>query len=288
MERPFRSTLNAERRTHPSLKLRTMILASGSTTGAVLSVAAAAAYAVPAAAASRLSQRGARWALVAAWLLHALVLGWMLLGDSPRFGFAPALSVTAWLVLTVYAVERELFPQLQARWALAGLGAVAVLLALAFPGTPLHPTSSPLLPLHLALGIASYGLFAAAVLHAWLMRRAESSMRMGGDTQAGVPLLTLERLTFRFAAAGFVLLSATLLAGLLFGEGLSGRAWRWDHKTIFSVLAWAAFALLLLGRARFGWRGRKAVRVLYAGSALLLLAYVGSRFVLEVVLGRAA
>lgn len=263
-----------------------MILASGSATGAVLSLAAAAAYAVPAAASARLSQRAARWALLIAWVLHALVLGWTLLGTSPRFGFAPALSVTAWLVLTVYAVERELFPQLQARWALAGLGSVAVLLALVFPGAPLHPSASPLLPLHLALGVASYGLFAAAVVHAWLMRRTEQMMRQATEPQAGLPLLTLERLTFRFAGAGFVLLSATLLAGLLFGEKLYGRAWRWDHKTVFSVLAWGAFALLLLGRARFGWRGRTAVRVLYTGSLLLLLAYVGSRFVMEVVLGQ--
>ena len=265
-----------------------MILASGSGAGVALSVAAALAYAVPAAAASRLSQRTARWALLTAWLLHALVLGWTLLGDTPRFGFAPALSVTAWLVLTVYAVEREFFPQLQARWALAGLGSLAVLLALVFPGTPLHPAASPLLPLHWALGIASYGLFAAAVVHAWLLRRSEAAMRSGGEPQAGLPLLKLERLTFRFVAAGFVLLTATLLAGLVFGERFYGRAWRWDHKTVFSVLAWCAFALLLLGRARFGWRGRMAVRVLYTGSLLLLLAYVGSRFVLEVVLQRAA
>ena len=197
-------------------------------------------------------------------------------------------SPLAWLVLTVYAVERQLFPQLQARWALAGLGAAAVLLALAFPGTPLHVTASPWLPLHWALGIASYGLFAAAVVHAWLMMRAERAIRHAADPHAGLPLLTLERLTFRFATGGFVLLSATLLAGLVFGEATGGPGWRWDHKTTFSVLAWFAFALLLLGRARFGWRGRKAVRVLYTGSLLLLLAYVGSRFVLEVVLHRAA
>ena len=266
--------------------LKAMILPSASGTGIALSLAAAAAYAVPAAAASRLNQQRARWALLAAWLLHALALGWALLADPPRFGFAPALSVTAWLVLTVYAVERELFPQLQARWALAALGSVAVLLALVFPGSPLHPSTSPLLPLHWALGIASYGLFAAAVVHAWLLRRTEQTMRRGAEPQAGLPLLTLERLTFRFAAAGFVLLSATLLAGLLFGERIYGRAWRWDHKTVFSVLAWGVFATLLLGRLRFGWRGRKAVHVLYTGSLLLLLAYVGSRFVLEVVLGR--
>ncbi|MBI2772818.1 MAG: cytochrome c biogenesis protein CcsA [Burkholderiales bacterium] len=266
-----------------------MILASASPASVVLAFAAAAAYAVPAALARRLSEQAARLALLAAWLLHAAVLVASLLGEAPRFGFAPALSVTAWLVLTVYAVERKLFPKLEARWALAGLGAAAVLLALAFPGNTLHVSASPWLPLHWALGIASYGLFAAAVVHAWLMGRAEKEMRQAADPHSGLPLLTLERLTFRFVGAGFVLLSATLLAGLFFTEALygQGKAWKWDHKTVFSVLSWLAFALLLLGRARFGWRGRTAVRVLYAGSLLLLLAYVGSRFVLEVVLGRA-
>ncbi len=265
-----------------------MILPSASPAGVALALAAAAAYALPAAAASRLSAPTARRTLQAAWVLHAVVIGWSLLGTSPRFGFAPALSVTAWLVLTVYAVERQMFPQLQARWALAGLGAVAIVLALLFPGTPLHVGASPWLPLHWALGIASYGLFAASVVHAWLMMRAERAIRHADDAHAGLPLLTLERLTFRFASGGFVLLSATLLAGLVFGEAAGGPGWRWDHKTVFSTLAWAAFATLLLGRLRFGWRGRKAVRVLYVGSLLLLLAYVGSRFVLEVVLGRAA
>jgi ABC-type uncharacterized transport system permease subunit len=267
-----------------------MILASASPASLVLTLAAAAAYAVPAAGASRLSEQAARMALLAAWLLHAIVLASGLLGSPPRFGFAPALSVTAWLVLTVYAIERQMFPQLEARWALAGLGSAAVLLTLIFPGTPLHPTASPWLPLHWALGIASYGLFAAAVVHAWMMTRAEKQIRQAADPHAGVPLLTLERLTFRFATAGFILLSATLLAGLLFSETLygEGRSFKWDHKTVFSILSWVVFAFLLLGRLRFGWRGRKAVRVLYAGSLLLLLAYAGSRFVLEVVLGRPA
>jgi ABC-type uncharacterized transport system permease subunit len=264
-----------------------MILASGPpAAGVALTLAAAAAYAVPAVGAARLSEGTARGALLAAWVLHAAALAWSLLGETPHFGFAPALSVTAWLVLTVYAVERQLFPQLQARWALAGLGTAAVLLALAFPGTPLHVSASPWLPLHLALGVASYGLFAAAVVHAWLMMRAEKNIRQAADPHAGLPLLTLERLTFRFVAAGFVLLSATLLAGLLFSESLYGRGLKWDHKTVFSTLAWLAFATLLLGRLRFGWRGRKAVRMLYTGSLLLLLAYVGSRFVLEVILRR--
>lgn len=263
-----------------------MILASASPVGVALALGAIVAYGVPAAAAARLSNRAARVALLLAWLLHGLTLAWGLAGDTPRFGWAPALSATAWLVLTVYVVERELFPQMHARWALAGLGVVALVLPLLDPGVPLKSTGSAWQPIHLALGISAYGLFAAAVIHAWLMRRAEFSIRQARDNYAGVPLLTLERLTFRFATAGFLVLSATLLAGLLFSESLGG--WRWNHKSVFSVMAWFAFALLLLGRARFGWRGRKAVRVLYTGSLLLLLAYVGSRFVLEVVLGKVA
>lgn len=265
-----------------------MILPSASPASWLLALAAAAAYAVSAAASSRLSATAARNALLLAWVLHAAVLVWGLWGDSPRFGFAPALSMTAWLVLTMYAIERQLFPQLKARWTLAVLGAAAIMLTLLFPGQPLQVAASAWLPLHLALGIACYGLFAAAVVHAWLMTRAERHIRQAEDPQSGIPLLTLERLTFRFVTAGFVLLTATLLAGWLFGEMLYGHAGRWDHKSIFSLLSWITFAALLLGRSRFGWRGRNAVRMLYAGAGLLLLAYVGSRFVMEVVLGRNA
>lgn len=263
-----------------------MILAIPSPLGVALGIATAAAYGIAAAGASRFGRVFMQWLLVTAWLLHAAALGWGLAGATPRFDWAPALSITAWLVLTVYGIESRMYPQFRTRRALAVLGAAAVLLAVLFPGKPLNVSASPWLPLHLALGIASYGLFGAAVIHAWLMTRAEKQIRLAAEPQAGVPLLTMERLTFRFVTAGFVLLSATLLAGVLFSEQL--HAWKWDHKTVFSVLAWISFAVLLVGRARFGWRGRTARRVLYAGSALLLLAYVGSRFVLEVVLGRVA
>lgn len=263
-----------------------MILPSASPASLLLGLAAAATYLVPAVAGARLHDSGARLALWVAWLLHGATLVTGLAADPPHFGFAPALSVTAWLVLTVYAVERQLFPQLRTRWVLSALGAAAVLLALVFPGQPLHVSASAWLPLHLALGIASYGLLAAAVVHASLMTRAERRIRLAVDPHSGMPLLALERLTFRFVTAGFVLLTATLAAGMLFSEVLYGRAWRWDHKAVFSVLAWLTFATLLLGRSRFGWRGRTAVRMLYVGALLLLLAYVGSRFVMEVLLGR--
>ncbi len=267
-----------------------MILASASPVLLLLSLVTALAYAVPALPRTTLSAPNARQVLLLAWTLHAVCLGLGLSGEMPRFGFAPALSVTAWLVAGFYAVESHVYPQLKTRWALSALGAAAVLLALVFPGKVLHASASPWLALHWALGIASYGLFAAAATHAWFMNLTEERIRLAADTHTGLPLLTLERLTFRFVAAGFILLTATLIAGVWFSETLYGRAipWKWDHKTIFSLLSWLTFAVLLLGRWRLGWRGRRAATMLYIGSGLLLLAYVGSRFVLEVFLRRGA
>jgi ABC-type uncharacterized transport system permease subunit len=265
-----------------------MILASASPTSLILSVLAAAAYSWPALRAQTLGQNAARTWVAVAWLLHAVLVAVGLMGDPPYFGFAPALSVTAWLVAMVYAVESYVYPQLATRWTLSALGAAAVLLAALFPGNPMPASVSVWLPVHLAFGIACYGLFGTAVVHAWFMTRVEDRIRHAADSHSGLPLLMLERLTYRFVAAGFVLLTATLVVGYLFGDVVygHGHAWRWDHKTIFSLLSWSTFAALLVGRTGFGWRGRRAVRMLYVGSSFLLLAYVGSRFVMEIVLGR--
>ena len=235
-----------------------------------------------------------RVVLISGWVAHALAIVFDVAGigsatPGARFGFAPALSATVWLVLAVHVVESRFVP-LPVVWrTLAALGAAAVALAWAFPGE-FHPhAASPWAPLHWVLGMASYGLFGAAVLHAALLTGAERRMRSGrasassavAASPTGLPLLQLEKLTFRFVMAGFVVLSATLLLGWSFAA-----PWRWDHKTVFSTLSWVVFAGLLAGRHAFGWRGRRAMRWLYAGAVLLLLAYAGSRFVWEVVLQR--
>jgi ABC-type uncharacterized transport system permease subunit len=233
---------------------------------------------------------GLRMALLVGWVAHAASIAIDVAGigsDRPgaRFGFAPALSVTLWLVLAVYELESRFVPLAGARRALASLGVVVVVLAWMFPGQ-VHPQAASIwAPLHWLLGVASYGLFGVAVLHALLLNRAERQLRqapsLAGASAQGVPLMRLERLTFRFVGSGFVVLSAAILLGFWFSP-----QWRWDHKSVFSVLGWLVFAGLLAGRRAFGWRGLKATRGVYAGAALLLLAYVGSRFVLEVVLHR--
>ena len=230
-----------------------------------------------------------RSTLLVAWLAHALaiVVDTAGVGAAPagaRFGFAPALSVTVWLVLAVYGVESRYVPLAGVRRTLAVLAALTVVIAWAFPGELRPHALSRWAPLHWVLGIASYGLFGAAVLHGAMLNRAEQQMRhRPGAAPSGMPLLRLERLTFRFVGAGFVVLSAALLLGAWFAS-----PWRWDHKTVFSMLGWVVFAALLAGRRAFGWRGPHATRWLYGGAGLLLLAYVGSRFVVEVLLQRPA
>ena len=264
-----------------------MILAASPLLTTVLSVAAALGYASVALAQRRWGGPAVRTGLTLAWLLHGAVMASSLLATPPTFGFAPALSVTAWLVTLVYAIESHVYPQLKAKAVLLGMGMVAVLLALLFPGAPYPAIQSTWLPLHWALGIAAYGLIAAAVVHAWWMQRTEQAMRRGvAPPEGGLPLLAIERLTFRFVTAGFALLTATLLAGWWFAEHLYSQGITWDHKRVFAALSWVVFAVLLLGRWRLGWRGRTATRMLYVGSGLLLLAYVGSRFVLEILLHR--
>jgi ABC-type uncharacterized transport system permease subunit len=265
-------------------------LAPGALALALPSVVALACY-VGAAMPSERFSSALRKALLVAWIAHGLALVVDIAGigsgiPGARFGFAPALSLTLWLVLAVYQLESRLLPLPGARRALAACGIVVVVLAGIYPGR-VHPQAASLwAPLHWLLGIASYGLFGVAVLHALLLSRAERQMRRapqaGAAPAEGLPLLRLERLTFRFVGAGFVVLSAVIVLGAVFAS-----PWRWEHKTVFSILSWLVFAGLLAGRRAFGWRGPKAAGWLYAGAALLLLAYVGSRFVLEVLLHRA-
>lgn len=263
-----------------------MILASLLLPSAVAIVA----YALAAAASER-AQRMTRTALIVGWIAHgiAIVVDIAGLGSNiaaARFGFAPALSATLWLVIAVYGIESRVVPLPGARRVLAVAAIGVVVLAAMFPGEVRTQADSAWAPLHWLLGLASYGLFGAAVLHAALLDSLDRRMRLKAAAPApasgGMPLLQLERLTFRFVAAGFVLLSAAMVMAIAFAP-----QWRWDHKAVFSLLGWVTFALLLGGRQVFGWRGRHATRWLYTGATLLLLAYVGSRFVLEVVLHRA-
>ena len=213
-----------------------------------------------------------------------------------RFGFAHALSATLWITAIVVWIE-SFFSSSRGLFLLVlPLAAVTAVLPAAYPGAMLgQATDAPMFRVHLLLAILAYSLLTIAAMQALLM--ASMDRRLHGDTAGGSgrlahfldrlpPLLSMETVLFRLIGAGFVLLTATLVSGIFFSEEIFGRALRFDHKTIFTFAAWFVFGALLVGRLVFGWRGRTALRWTLTGFAMLMLAYVGSRFVLEVLLNR--
>ena len=231
-------------------------------------------------------------AMLLAWIAHAGTFALVLEGrHEADFGFAPALSLTFWLVAAVYWVESLYYPLQGLRSWICLLAAISLALTWFFPPFRVAlPGAGIAFSLHWALGIAAYGLFGAAVLHGVMLWSAERALHQRRPGLAGLgpalPLLTLEKLTFRLAALGFVMLSAALVFAVLFSVRLFGKPFEFNHQTVFGVASWLLFAVLLLGRKVLGWRGRRALRWLFSGSALLLLSYVGSRFVLQVILHR--
>lgn len=147
----------------------------------------------------------------------------------------------------------------------------------------------PWAALHVGVALLAYALFLVAALQALVLMGLEKRLRRhlpDPGARGTPPLLTLERFLFRMVTVGFVLLTLTLASGMLFSEQIFGRPMKLTHKSVFSVLGWLAFAGLLWGRWRYGWRGRVALRWIVAGTVLVFLAYLGEKFVLEVLLGR--
>jgi len=244
--------------------------------------------------------------LLVALLAHGVLLHTTIFPQNAMvFGFAFALSAMFWLGAGIYWIESLFFPLDGLRLLVLPLACVASILPLAFGGVRvLSYAADPMFKLHFLIANIAYGLFAIAALHAVLMLLVERrlhAMRGGVAQRPGAaasngwlsswldtlpPLLTLEKLLFRLISAGFVLLTLTLLSGILFSEQLIDRALRLDHKTVFAILSWLMFGALLTARKVSGWRGRAALRWVLVSFAALLLAYVGSRFVFEVLLHR--
>ncbi|MCB1956801.1 MAG: cytochrome c biogenesis protein CcsA [Rhodocyclaceae bacterium] len=236
---------------------------------------------------------GERLWLAFALLCHGIALQGELFPDERmRFGFSVALSMMVWLAVLFYWIE-TLYTRLDGLQTLAmPAAAVGALLPLIWPSQhEITNAGSMAFRAHFIVAMLAYSLFTLAALHALLMALAERQLHSARLTRAFAnlpPLLTMEALLFRLIGIAFVLLTLTLLSGSIFSESLFGKAFRFDHKTVFAIISWLLFGALLFGRHAWGWRGRVALRWTLAGFAALMFAYVGSRFVLEVVLHRAA
>ncbi|MFL6676463.1 MAG: inner membrane protein YpjD [Massilia sp.] len=231
-----------------------------------------------------------------AWLVHGAAM-WLDITrpGSLRVGFAIMLSAAMWISVAAYWFENRNFALDGLRRLVMPCAFVASLLPALFPGSlmPLQAQTAAS-GWHILVAVLAYSTLTIAAFHAVLMALQESRLHtrsaragwLGGALDQLPALLTMEKLLFRLIWIGFVLLSLTVLSGIVFSEQLFGRALRWDHKSVFALLSWMLFAALLAGRRWRGWRGKTALRFTLAGFATLALAYVGSRFVLEVILHR--
>jgi len=243
--------------------------------------------------------RGAISAVVVlGWLAHASALnGEIDAHGALRIGFAVMLSVTLWVSVAAYWLENRNFALDGLRFLVLPCAAVAAVLPALFPGAIMQLEQlSPLFSWHIAIAMMAYSTLTIAAFHAVLMALQETRLHAHPGAPAGwfvaaidrLPaLLTMEKLLFRLISFGFVLLTLTVLSGVVFSEQLFGQAFKWDHKTVFTMLSWVLFGALLIGRHWRGWRGKTALRFTLTGFVTLFLGYIGSRFVFEVVLHRA-
>jgi ABC-type uncharacterized transport system permease subunit len=223
--------------------------------------------------------------------LHGYLLSQNVLGNGGfNLSMTNALSLIIWLTLLVYSVARFFYPIGGLQTLVLPLAAVTVLLPELFPSAhPLANTGLFTFKAHIAAAMLAYSLLTIAMLHAVLISQVEKRLHHAAlprVLQNLPPLLTMEILLFRMIGAGFVLLTLTLISGVFFSEEIFGKAWQFNHKALFGIVSWLVFAVLLWGHHFYGWRGRVAVRWTVSGFVFLLLAYLGSKFVLEILLHR--
>jgi ABC-type uncharacterized transport system permease subunit len=207
-----------------------------------------------------------------------------------RFSFSLALSLMLWLAVLIYWLEsfRSRMDGLQPM--VLPLAALCALLPVVFPQVHVIAHADAWgFKLHFLTAMLAYSLFTLSALHAVFMSFVERKLHhreFNKQIASLPPILAMETLLFRMIAIAFSLLTVALGSGLMFSEAIFGKAVPIDHKTLFAFASWGIFAALLIGRHAYGWRGRIALRWTLAGFLVLLLAYVGSRFVSEVLLGR--
>jgi ABC-type uncharacterized transport system permease subunit len=232
-------------------------------------------------------------AVPVALVLHAMLLyRRVVIADGLDLGVANAISMLVWLTVAIYWLGGLAFQGLSS---VLGLMAPVALAAVLFQATTQtrHVVTyggDPLFTLHFAIALLAYSLFTVATVHALVMLAEEKWLHRGvlpPFLKELPPLLQMEALLFRILLAAFVLLTLTVVSGVFFSEQLFGKPFTLTSKTFFAILSWLIFGGLLAGHFVRGWRGRTAVRWTLAGFTMLLIAYVGSKFMLEVVLDRA-
>ncbi len=244
-----------------------------------------------------------RLGVLVAIVLHGVALDQSILRDEHlHLSWSLALSAAVWLGMIVFWLESLIIRIDGLQLLLLPAGAISCLLAALFPASQLVAHASDIsLRAHLLIALAAYGLITVAALQALLMSALDRRLHFPGESaqtskglfsvagrllDAQPPLLAQEQLLFRVIWIAFAALTLAVASGSLISLAATGKWLPFDHKTVFTLLSWITFGVLLVGRHVRGWRGRIALRYTLAGFAFIVLAYTGSRFVVEVILQR--
>ena len=222
-------------------------------------------------------------------LLHAVLLyQGLFVPEGLNIGFINAISLITWLIALLILLAALSNPVENLGVFLLPIAGLAILVEAFFPSEhTLIATQAMELKLHILMSVLAYSMLSIAAGQALLLAVQDNHLRNkrpGGFIRALPPLQTMECLLFQMIGLGLALLTLSLLTGTLYIEDMFAQ--HLVHKTILSMVAWVVFATLLWGRWRFGWRGRTAIRWTLSGFVVLLLAYIGSKLVIEIVLGR--
>lgn len=232
-----------------------------------------------------------RGAIAGAIVLQGMALFLAVFTDEGMsFSFALSIATMCWLAATAYWAEGFRIRLEALQPLILGIAGASSILPVIFARTHVLAHADNFgFRMHFIAAMLAYSLFALSALHAAFLGFAERELHrrhVSRALNALPPLLALEDLLFRMILAGFILLTLAVGSGVFFSEAIYGKPLSFDHKTLFALVSWAIFLALLVGRWRFGWRGKRALRWLLTGFFALILAYVGSRFVLEAILQR--
>jgi len=205
--------------------------------------------------------------------------------DLSFFSTAALVSLTITLLFLLAAIGKQVD---KLGVAVFPLATITLIFRLSFPQeVHLLQNLSPPMETHILVSIVAFSLLNIAALQAILLAIQDWQLhhkKSNWFIRSLPPLQTMETLLFQAIAIGFVFLSISLLSGFLFIENLFAQ--HLVHKTVLSIVSWLVFGMLLIGRWCYGWRGRTAIRWTLGGFTALLLAYFGSKLVLEIILRR--
>lgn len=230
------------------------------------------------------------WILgIAAVITHGyLVLINMFVINGMNLGVFKALSLVAWMMATLILLATLKKPVECLAIVLFPLAVLTLILDHSLPTAHLVAYDSNWqLQAHIFISITAYSFLTIAVVQSIVLAIQDHQLhnrQPSGFIQSLPPLQIMEQLLFQIIAIGFILLTIGLLIGILFLQDITAQ--HLVHKTVLSSLAWTIFAILLWGRWRFGWRGRKAIRLALAGFIALMLAFIGTKIVIELILNR--